>query len=220
MGICNKVAGFLAPIFIGLWVLQGIENIEKKAAASVDSPTRDAILAHFASVVYHPYLVINTVLLALAIGVAFSPLPEIDASQANLQPQGASGTGAKTSIFKFPHLWLGVLCIFIYVGVEVMAGDAIGTYAKGFQIPTDVTKFLTSATLIAMIVGYGIGMLVIPKYISQETALSLSAILGAVFSVLAFLTNGYVSVAFVAALGLANVAGNIPVGDQGTGCFY
>jgi fucose permease len=88
--------------------------------------------------------------------------------------------------------------------VEVMAGDAIGTYGKGFDIPTDETKYYTSFTLGAMLVGYIIGLATIPKYISQQKALSISAILGIVFTTVAFLTKGYVSVGFVAALGLAN----------------
>jgi FHS family L-fucose permease-like MFS transporter len=99
---------------------------------------------------------------------------------------------------------LGAFCIFVYVGVEVMAGDAIGTYGKGFNIPTDQTKYFTSLTLVAMLVGYVIGLIAIPKYMTQSFALKVSAILGMVFTLAALLTSGYVSVGFVAALGLAN----------------
>ena len=85
-----------------------------------------------------------------------------------------------------------------------MAGDAIGTYGKGFNIPTDETKFFTSFTLVAMLVGYVTGLLTIPKYISQQKALRISALLGILFATAALFTTGYVSVVFVAALGLAN----------------
>ena len=64
---------------------------------------------------------------------------------------------------QYPHLWLGALCIFVYVGVEVMAGDAIGTYGHSFGLPLDKTKFFTSFTLFAMLLGYVVGLLAILK---------------------------------------------------------
>ena len=86
-----------------------------------------------------------------------------------------------------------------------MAGDAIGTYGKGFHlVPTDITKYFTSFTLVAMLVGYVIGLVAIPRWLSQSTALKGSAILGILFTLAAFATQGYLSVGFVAALGLAN----------------
>jgi len=97
-----------------------------------------------------------------------------------------------------------VLCLFVYVGVEVMAGDAIGTYGRGFGLPVDETKFFTSFTLTAMLIGYVVGLLTIPRFISQARYLTFSAVLGVVLSIGAFLSHGYVSVAFVAALGFAN----------------
>jgi fucose permease len=85
-----------------------------------------------------------------------------------------------------------------------MAGDAIGIYGKSFGIPLDEYKYFTSITLGCMLIGYLIGIFTIPKYISQEKALRISAIVGMMFSIGAFATKGYVSVGFVAALGLAN----------------
>jgi len=90
------------------------------------------------------------------------------------------------------------------VGVEVMAGDAIGTYGNGFGLPLDRTKFFTSFTLVAMLLGYVVGLVAIPRFISQARYLGVSAVLGIVFTTGAFLTHGYVSVGFVAALGFAN----------------
>ena len=143
------------------------------------------------------------ILVLLAIWVIRSTLPEIQTSKSNAQVE-SSTSKARTSIFQFPYLLLGALCIFVYVGVEVMAGDAIGTYGKGFNISTDETKYFTVFTLVAMLVGYIIGVITIPKYLSQENSLKYSAILGVIFTLGALLTSGYVSVGFVAALGLAN----------------
>ena len=120
-----------------------------------------------------------------------------------MNAQSASARDDKT-IFGFPHLWLGVLCLFLYVGVEVMAGDAIGTYGRGFDLPLDETKFFTAFTLAAMLIGYLVGLVAIPRFISQERYLAVSAVLGILFSFAALVTHGYVSVGFVAALGFAN----------------
>ncbi|HNC11307.1 MAG TPA: glucose/galactose MFS transporter, partial [Cyclobacteriaceae bacterium] len=82
--------------------------------------------------------------------------------------------------------------------------DAIGTYGKGFNISSDQTKYFTSFTLVAMLAGYVIGLGAIPKLISQQTALKISAWLGIIFTAAALVSHGYWSVGFVAALGLAN----------------
>ncbi|HKP12292.1 MAG TPA: glucose/galactose MFS transporter, partial [Blastocatellia bacterium] len=77
-------------------------------------------------------------------------------------------------------------------------------YGKALGLSLDVTKNLTAYTLWAMVAGYVIGVATIPKYIRQEAALKLSAIVGLVFTTLAFITHGYASILFVALLGLAN----------------
>jgi glucose/galactose transporter len=202
MGICNKAAGILSPIVIGSLVLHGVGELEGRVAAATDLATRAAILDEFAAKVYVPYLSMAAILVVLAVWILRSRLPEIRPADVNAQPAD-SGSG-RTSIFQFPHVWLGALCIFVYVGVEVLAGDAIGTYGKGFHLPTDETRYFTAFTLAAMLVGYIAGIALIPRLISQEQALAGSAVLGIVFAVAAYLTSGYVSVAFVAALGLAN----------------
>jgi fucose permease len=107
-------------------------------------------------------------------------------------------------VFQFPHLVLGVLCLFLYVGAEVMAGDAIGTYGKAMGIPLDQTKYFTTFTLFAMLAGYVAGIFTIPKIISQQKALSISAVLGILFTVCVFFSTGYTAITFIALLGLAN----------------
>lgn len=203
MGICNKVAGIISPILLSFFVLKGVDQLEAKVSSAASAQEKETILSEFASKVYVPYLIMAVILVALAFWILKSALPEIKASEQNAQT-GSGEPQAKKSIFQFPHLWLGAVCIFVYVGVEVMAGDAIGTYGNGFNIPADETKYFTSLTLGGMLIGYIIGLATIPKYISQQKALSISAIGGIVFTLAAFLTKGYVSVGFVAALGLAN----------------
>ncbi len=199
MGICNKVAGILAPLVIGAVVMHGLGDFKTQVQAA-DPATRGALLDAFAARIHLPYLTMAVVLGLLGLWIARSPLPEVRPADRN-RDVSARGRG---SILAFPHLWLGALCLFVYVGVEVMAGDAIGTYGRGFGLPPDETKFFTSFTLSAMLLGYVAGLLAIPRFISQSRYLAFSAVLGALLAVGAYLTQGYVSVGFVAALGFAN----------------
>jgi glucose/galactose transporter len=198
MGICNKAAGVLAPVLFGILVLSGIGDLDQQLQAA-DPATRELLLDTLAAKIHVPYMAMAAVLAVLAVWIARSSLPEIEPASANV----ATGD-ARSGIFHFPHLWLGVLCLFVYVGVEVMAGDAIGTYGAGFQLPLDQTKFFTAFTLTAMLIGYLAGLLLIPRFVSQQRYLAISAVLGVLFSLGAYLTHGYVSVGFVAALGFAN----------------
>ncbi|HET6396002.1 MAG TPA: sugar MFS transporter [Pseudoxanthomonas sp.] len=219
MGICNKVAGILAPVVLGSLVLHGVGDLAAQAQAA-DAATRAQLLDGFAAKIHAPYLVMAGLLLLVAVAVLFSPLPELRSDEANAAPAG--GAGERRSVFQFPHLWLGVLCLFVYVGVEVLAGDAIGTYGQGFHLPLDQTKFFTSFTLAAMLLGYLAGLALIPRFVSQERYLSVSAVLGVLFALGALLTHGYVSVGFVAALGFANAMmwpAIFPLAIRGLGRF-
>ncbi|MDE1885373.1 MAG: sugar MFS transporter [Xanthomonadaceae bacterium] len=201
MGICNKFAGIVAPILLGLFVLRDIGGFADKVAAA-SGADKQALLDEFAAKVHMPYMLMAGLLALLGVGILRSVLPEIDARTANADAGGKHAD--RRSVFAYPHLWLGVLCLFVYVGVEVMAGDAIGTYGQGFHLPLDQTKFFTAFTLTAMLIGYGAGLLLIPRLVSQQAYLAFSAVLGLVFCAAAYFTRDYASVGFVAALGFAN----------------
>ncbi|MDO1529227.1 sugar MFS transporter [Fulvimonas sp. R45] len=201
MGICNKFAGFLAPFVFGALVLHGIDALDQQVKAAPTAAAAQELLNSFAARVYWPYMVMAALLVLLAIWVLRSSLPEIKPAGANSEEEiGHRGGG----IFSFPHLWLGVLCLFLYVGAEVMAGDAIGIYGQSLGLPLEATKNFTSFTMFAMLAGYLAGLALIPRFISQQRYLAVSAVLGVVFAVCAYATSGYVSVSFVAALGFAN----------------
>jgi FHS family L-fucose permease-like MFS transporter len=202
MGICNKVAGALSPVILSAIVLKGASAIEAQIKSAGDSAAREQLLAELSQRVIAPYLVMAVVLCLLAAMIWFSPLPEIDTDGAAGSDTAAAAS--RTSVLQFPHLLLGVLCIFVYVGVEVMAGDVIGTYGRALGMSLDTTKNFTSYTLWSMVVGYIIGIATIPRVIKQETALKISAVVGLVFAAAAFLTTGYTSIMFIALLGLAN----------------
>ena len=141
-------------------------------------------------------------MLILAVWVYKSSLPEVDTDEED-ESLSAVNKGKK-SVFDFPHIILGVIALFLYVGVEVIAGDSIIKYGNAQGIPLDTAKYFATGTMFAMIAGYIIGIITIPKFIKQENALRLSAIVGIIFSLLAIFTSGYISLGFIALLGLAN----------------
>jgi FHS family L-fucose permease-like MFS transporter len=201
MGICNKVAGALAPIILGAITLKNVDGL-KARLDTMPARLKEIQLTELASRVILPYIIIVIVLLILAVVIYFSSLPEVDTNQED-ETTATNNTG-KASILHFPHLLLGVLTLFFYVGVEVIAGDTIISYANTQGIPLNTAKFFTTCTLVCMLIGYGIGIVCIPKYLSQQKAMKLSAGLGLVLAVIIILTTGYVSVFCVALLGLAN----------------
>ena len=202
MGICNKTAGMLSPLIVGALVLKNASAIEEKIIATTSVSQKEILLNELAQRVITPYLIMASILVIMAIMIKKSSLPEIASDEKDTTIYKPSLQ--KTSAMQFPHLLLGVLCIFLYVGVEVMAGDAIGTYGKHLGMPLDQTKYFTSFTLFAMLAGYVIGIFTIPKFISQQKALAISAILGILFSIGVFVSEGYTAITFIALLGLAN----------------
>ena len=201
MGISNKVAGILAGLIFGYIALNDADVLEK-SLQTMDSVTKEATLNELASRVIVPYIIIAAVLVVLAIAILFSGLPDIkeEGEDENVK----STTERKTSVFQYPHLVLGVIALFLYVGVEVMAGDTIISYGKSLGIELSTARFFTQLTLAFMLVGYVVGIAAIPKYISQSAALRICSMLGVVFTILAVVTSGFTSVVFIAMLGIAN----------------
>jgi len=201
MGIFNKVAGAIAPIILGAITLKDADQL-KLRLLKLTPAEKHAELATLAHKVILPYIAIVIVLCILAVAIYYSSLPEIDTNKED-NTEGALATN-KTSIFEFPHLLLGVLTIFLYVGCEVLAGDSVIIYGSSIGIPLTTAKFFATCTFSGMLLGYIIGIICIPRYFSQRSALKVSAIVGVVFSLTALFTHGYVSVLFIAFLGIAN----------------
>ncbi|ESQ94608.1 sugar MFS transporter [Asticcacaulis benevestitus] len=212
LGIFNKLAGAAAPLVIGTLILTGIGELQTQVDSAPTAAAREVILNAFAARIHLPYLLMGAFLAVIAFLVYKSPLP-------NVSDDANPGSG-KSFTAAIPQMFFGFLAIFFYVGVEVMAGDAVGTYGNGFNLPLDQTKFFTSFTMVTMLIGYICGLIAIPRFTSQEKYLTFSAVLGVLFSIGAFMTNGYTSVAFVWALGFANAMmwpAIFPLGIRGLG---
>lgn len=202
MGVFNKGAGAIAPLILGAIMLDNADALQAKLL-TMDAAQKAIELDALASKVVVPYIVIAIALGVLAIFVYFSALPEVKVEGEDETESTSSGVN-RSSIFSYPYLWLGFITLFLYVGVEVIAGDTIPIYGNSLGISLDVAKHFTTYTMLGMLAGYLIGIFTIPKYISQSVALKFSAILGIVFSLGAIFTSGTTSVFFIALLGLAN----------------
>jgi len=215
MGIINKSAGVIAPILFAAYVLTGMDQYSKESLNALDEVNKQVKLHALSLRLVHPYIVLATILFIFMVLIKKSKLPELTfddkAEEKNLK---------FIDIFKFPQTILGVLALFMGIGAEVIAGDTIGLYGRQLG----VTNFgvLTSYTMGFMVVGYVAGILLIPRYLKQETALAGSAFLGIIFSIgivtsstqdanLSALFLGWLSVPsvpnsvfFISLLGMAN----------------
>lgn len=199
MGIANKVAGILAPIIIGSIILADADGL-KATLLTLSDTAKAAALDEASQKVILPYIVMAVSFTILAIALRYSKLPDINAEE-----EEGEDADTRKSIFSYTYLWLGALAIFAYVGVEVVAVDTIIQYGEDYlNFPFKNAKFFSGLTLAAMLLGYFLGIMAIPKYISQENALKLASVLGIAFTLLAVSTPGYISITGIALLGLAN----------------
>ncbi len=181
MGICNKLAGAVAPLILAYFILSD-GDVFVKGLQGMTEEGRILALNGLARRVIGPYAVMSAVLLLLGLFIRRAPLPEIETEREGVvEERTAAG---KPSIFHFPHLILGVITLFFYVGIEVIAGDTIIRYGLSLGVPLQSAKNFTSIVLIAMVVGYILGILLIPRVLSQKAALAWSGILGVLFTVL------------------------------------
>ncbi len=221
MGICNKTAGIIAPLLLSYIILkpQDITLIENLQASG--TLAKQTLLLNLLDRVIMPYAIIGIALFLLGVAINYSSLPEITHDKTPDKPLKA--------IFAHPHLILGVLAIFFHVGTQVIAIDTIINYATSKGMSLNTAKVLPSYVLTLTIIGYISGIVLIPRYLKQLTALKICTILGLIFSFLIIFTNGEVyflgiksdiSIWFIVLLGLANSliwAGIWPLAINGLG---
>ncbi len=191
MGILNKGGWAVAPMFLALFITD----------IKGDVDLNDITL---------PFYIIVGVFILLGIFSFFSPLPEVKAEGEDDTPN----VKAEGSLLQFPHLLLGAFALFLYVGVETIALATPVDYATTLQGEGKLLDFgiawlanpanYTTFTVLAMWTGYILGALLMPKIISQNTALKLCAWIGAVSSLVAVLVPTSYGIFFIALLGLGN----------------
>lgn len=198
MGICNKVAGILAPLIMGSIILQNASGLIGELA-QMDAVARAARLDRLSESVVIPYAVLAAILLLIAFLIRFAHLPEIMPEK----KAGTETTAHTSSPIRLQYL-LGFLAIFCCVGAEVLAGDSIGNYGLYHGLSLDIAKSLTSYTLAAMMAGYLLGVTAIPRMISQQNAFFYSTVGGLIVTLLIVFVPGIGSLVALALLGLCN----------------
>lgn len=94
----NSVATTVAPLFVTYVIING----------KVPAP----------EYVPGPFMGLGAFTLLICIILVFLKLPRIDEAQ-QAEAAGGEHKQYKSSVFKYPHVWLGALAIFMYMGVEI-----------------------------------------------------------------------------------------------------
>jgi glucose/galactose transporter len=189
MGILNKGAGVVAPIVFTALILSDFKGFVGKelSQADIDAMANGLIL---------PYLGMALFIGILGFAVTKMPLPELIDDADEQQP------GQVKKALAHPSLALGIVALFVYVAVEVIAGDTIGSFALSLGV--EQYSVMTSYTMGCMVLGYFLGILLIPRVLSQQAALTISALLGCVLT-LAIVTGSNESVVISTLFGLKSV---------------
>lgn len=211
MGICNKMAGVFSPLVLTALILHGMEKFSESNLAQLTFDQKETLLNELASRIVGPYTAMALLLALFAVLVKFSSLPnEIDIEKDDHETLKGFVNQIPDAL-KIRHLLLGIITLFVYVGVEVMAGDSLTQFGRSLHLA--YAPKLTAFTMAFMVFGYILGIVLIPKVISQSKALVVSAILGALFAFGAAYSSTTDNNLFSAIFGWMNsVAGfNIPL---------
>ena len=219
MGVCNKFAGIIAPLVFAVLVIrpQDKATMDLIGQGSLTGQAKEAALDELVRGVIPPYIVLSILLVIFAFVFRYSALPDINPGRDNLS--SSEGTDRK-SIFSYPYLILGVVALFAHVGSQQITISTIISYAQSLGMDLDAAKLFPSYTLGCILVGYLIGIITIPKYLSQQTALLICTITGLVLSILVLAFPPKASIWFLVLLGIPNsliYAGIWPLAIKGLG---
>ena len=183
MGMINKLAWPVSPLFIALFASNGgsvgLEDLSK------------------------PFLVIIGLFVILGIVALISPLPEVKAAGEDndtADTEVSSYANSKSSVFQFPHLVLGAIAIFFYVGSETIVLGTLIDYAQELSLPHPETY--SWITPISISIGYILGIILIPKYLSQTKALQICSFVALVGTALVVVLPGVYSIYSVGIMAL------------------
>ena len=195
MGVCNKIAGM-----IGILLLS--KSLFPDAGTFAELPSdpifREMALQNLSNRVIIPYLIMAAILIGLVLFIRLAKLPDI-------QEEKNSHTEENThrSIFFYPYLWFGILAIFFYVGAEVIAIDYLVLLGKSQGLAHIATQ-LPIYALVALVAGYLLGIVVIPKWISQRKAFIIQIFVGITLVFIALFSSGIITVMAVIMLSFAH----------------
>ncbi len=199
MGICNKLAGITGVLILANTLFSTTDGlVEQIKNMGLMDPQRDILLQQLSNKVIVPYLIMTMALIALVVFIRAAKLPEIN------EEEDDTTSESRKSVFSYPYLWLGVLAIFFYVGAEVIAIDYLKIYGNSINLPENITNTLPAYALTALIIGYLLGIVLVPRFISQRRALIIQLLLAITLVIIALCTQGIVSVLAIICLSFAH----------------
>ena len=182
MGIANKLAWPIAPLFLALVINKSVDQV---------------VLTD----IYLPIVIIIGIFLLLGVLALLAPLPDVKAAgEDDESTEDCPYAADKTSIWQFPHLLLGVLALFIYVGVETISLGTLIDYAESIGLANPEAYAWIAP--VGLVVGYLCGIVFIPKYISQSQALKVVSIIAIFGSLMVVLMPENISIFFVVFMAL------------------
>lgn len=197
MGVCNKLAGMIGILILYKALFSGKEYLFEQIKSMVDGPEKDILLQQLSNGVILPYIIMTAVLIALMFFVKMAKLPEIQLEE---RKKGE----AKSSIFNYPYLWIGIVALFFYVGAEVIAIDTLIPYGDYYGISTTISHNFGIYALVALLIGYFCGIAFVPRFLSQRHALIIQLCLAIALVIVALCTNGIYSICAIICLSFAH----------------
>ena len=167
----NSLATVIAPIFVSMLI------VSANTGGASDPKA-----------VQGPFAGIGIATLVIVIVMFFLKLPEIK------EGESADGTTAKqykSSAYKYPHMWLGSLAIFFYMGVEIGIPSFFADYSDklNFSFDGDMRTRLLAYYWAGLMVGRVAGIFILRKY-SARQILSFNAVVGAAMLLLSIILGG------------------------------
>ncbi len=219
MGICNKFAGIIAPLLFAALVIRPEDKaiMEQVEAGLLAGAAKDMALDEMIRGVIVPYTILSVILFVFGILFYKSPIRDINPDMDN---RTAETGEARKSVWRYPYLVLGVIALFAHLGSQQISVSTIIGYAQGMGMSLEAAKVFPSYTLICILSGYLLGVIVIPKHITQQKALVVCTVTGLILSVLVLVLPQEASIWSLVLLGIPNsliYAGIWPLAIRGLG---
>jgi FHS family L-fucose permease-like MFS transporter len=195
----NSLGTAIGPYLGGMLILRTvIEN--KDAIARMSNEALHAFRVQQAATVKLPYLVIGFALLAFAVLIGLFKLPAIPEVERHTDGRHEG------SMWKYRHLLLGCVGIFVYVGAEVSIGSFLINYFKEPEIgnlPELVGARYVAYYWLGAMVGRFVGSAVLQK-INTRTVLGIAAFCATALVLMSMLTTGHMAMWSIIIVGFFN----------------
>lgn len=155
-------------------------------------------------IVQIPYMVLGTILFLMAFAFFFSKLPDIHTH--NDEPNIKKDVNRLKYVLQFPHLYLGVIAIFLYVGAEVGIGTFLINVLADNNL-ADIDFYAAPQYVIFYWAGTMIGRFLASFFlvkIDTGKAVALSAILSLVLIICFMYGSGGMAVTLLLLVGVSN----------------